>query len=133
MSPYEAMAKVYAGHPTVHPFEWYVDWHLRHGYVFATPEFFVAFRPVCHESPPEQVIDPTCLFPPDKCDAWFIFCGAGSMRKAWSVMPHELPWIGYERLKGDILELQWYPTGLLRRLIPPQLEHELAQSSRWLD
>ena len=132
MSPYERLIGLYAAHPTVHPFEWYWDWHCRHAFACATPEFAMAFRPVCRESEPGQVSDPTCLFPPDKCDAWFVFCGAGHLRRAWRAMPWELPWIGYERLQGDILELQWHPTGLLRRLLPPQLEHELAQSARWL-
>lgn len=70
------------------------------GFVYATPFFFVMGRAVARvEGGP--------------VDAWFIEAMAGDTQRAWSILPWELPWIGFQRFDSD---LRFYPIGTLRRL-----------------
>jgi hypothetical protein len=41
MSPYKKIAQKYFDNPQEAPFGDYVEWFLRNGYVFSTPEYFV--------------------------------------------------------------------------------------------
>ena len=108
-------------HPQECPFKAYLDWHMKHGFVFSTPEFFAMGRPVMRYRPEAEITEPTFLFNPEDCDTWYIFALAGNMQKAWSIMPWPLEWIAFERLRGGIRELTFARTETLKRLCPPIL------------
>ena len=115
-SPYEIMADKYARSPQAQTFSWYVVWHSMHGFVFATPDYFVMGRHVDSSAPPDWISDCTHLFSAAESDCWHVFAMAGHMHKAWSVLPWALPRIAFERERGGKLELQIMPLVRLRRL-----------------
>jgi hypothetical protein len=95
MSHYERMAEQYRLHPQERSFEWYCDWHIRHGFLFATPEFFIMGRSCCIQTFNPELLEPGA--PGDNC--WYIHGFSGDMSKAWSILPWELPWIAFERVR----------------------------------
>lgn len=127
MTPFEEMAQWYANHPTEQSFAWYVDWHLKHGFVFSTPEFFVLGRPVLRAAGEARICEPTHLFNPDDCDCWYLHALAGDMGKVWGIMPWPLGWIAFERTRDGKRELQVLPTERLRFFSEnPLQQHEMA-------
>lgn len=121
MSPYEKIAAAYARHPKEEPFENYVIWHARHGFVFARPDFFAMGRPVVHSARAWDIKDPTHLFASEVCDCWFIFAAAGNMSRMWQIVPWPLRWFAFTRLNDPLAELTIVPTETLTRLCPPDL------------
>ena len=95
MSPWERIVAKYAekGDPSLGRA---LDFNLAHGFVFSTPAFFI----MGHE------LD----------GAWFIEGMAGDCSKAWSILPYELPSVGFQRFDND---LRFYPIETLRRLSIP--------------
>jgi hypothetical protein len=132
MSPYERMCEQYTLHPQACAFTTYLDWHSRHGFVFITPDFFCMGRPVVRSAKPEEICDPTHLFHVEQCDCWYVHAASGDMRKMWRILPWELPWIAFERLRGDKLELAFFLTELLKRHIPPDLSHDAFPHAQYL-
>jgi len=96
VTPYELAQRVYHWEPCARTFEHDRDWHLMHGFVFSTPEFFAMGRPVV-QSAPDAVIVGLNRFPATVCDAWHIYLVAGDMSKAWGILPWDLPFVTIER------------------------------------
>ena len=88
MSPYEKIAQKYFDNPQEAPFGDYVEWFLRNGYVFSTPEYFVMGKNCRRLAPVEAV----------------------------QSMPYKLPWIAFERLIDNKRDLRFYETADLKRL-----------------
>ena len=107
MSPYEQMAEKYAVHPQERSFEWYVEWHARHGFVFATPDFFIMGRRAYKWSLENGGAD-AHLYSAEVADTWYIHAMAGDMSRAWSVLPYPLPWLAWERLLDGKRDLRFY-------------------------
>lgn len=122
MTPYDQIYSQYAQHPQARTFSWYIEWHLRHGFVFSTPEYFVMGRPVnmAHFDPDASEIH---VYSRESSDAWYIHAMAGEMPKLWAIMPWDLPQIGWERVRDGKRELSFFSTEDLRRLCPP---HEIT-------
>lgn len=110
------MEALYLTHPEAQPFQWYVDWHHRHGFVFSRPDYFIMGRHVARSAPEELICEPTHLFPAADCDCWYIFAMSGDMMKAWDIMPWPLAWFAWEREQGNRRDLRFYPLDRVRRL-----------------
>ena len=124
MSPYERMyAKARELDPSL---DWgaVVGWHLQHGFVFARPDLFVMGRPVMRFAPVELILRLDYPFRLYDCDCWYIHSMAGNMAAAWNIMPWELPWIAYERMRDGTRHLTFRRTEDLRRLCPPDIYNE---------
>lgn len=81
-----------------------IEYYLRVGYIFSTPESFVMGRQI---------------------DAgWYIHAavGVGAVESFLRYMPYYLPYVGWERRGG---KTKWYPTDKLKR----KLNHENAKSN----
>lgn len=130
MNPYQKIKQAYEAHPQEDPFEFYVSWHIRHGFVFSTPEFFIMGREV-----PKMVIEatqqvelrtfPRALWSPD---TWYIHAMAGDMKKAWSILPYPLPWIAFERIRGGARELTILPFQKIYHHSHPHIDETKATS-----
>jgi len=62
--------------------------------------------------------------PEDTHQAWFIESFAGSMERAWDILPFELPEIGFQRFDNNP---RFYPIDTLRRMTIPT--HEMASTA----
>lgn len=118
MSPYQQIQAKYAEFPQEQPFAWYVDWHARHGFVFATPEFFIMGRAVNKaffegRGPILEAI------PIGFADTWYIHAMAGDMQRAWDILPAPLPWLAWERVLDGKRELRFYSAAEVKRLCTP--------------
>lgn len=116
LSPYERTAYDWAAYPRSHSLQWYEDMHKAHGFVFATPAFYVMGRPVRKYAPLEQILDVEHVFDFDTCDTWYVFLMCGNLWKAWSVLPWELPFICWQRDNDPTEELRFYETRRVMRL-----------------
>jgi hypothetical protein len=114
MTPYEQMAKLYSEHPQPWSFERYVDWYMKHAFLFSTREFFIMGRPILKGQQLGHHFQDWTI--PENPDCWYIHGMAGDVAKVWSIMPFHLPWIAFHRLRGGKLELQLMPFDRLRRL-----------------
>jgi hypothetical protein len=132
MSPYERMVEQYTLHPQACGFTTYLDWHSKHGFVFITPDFFCMGRHVRRDAPVADICEPTHLFTKEESDCWYVHAASGDMRKMWSILPWELPWIAFERWREGKLELAFFLTELLKRHIPPDLSHETFPHAQYL-
>lgn len=116
-TPLDRIKQTYLDRPEAHPLEWYLHWHLEHGYVFCTPDFFVMGFPVNkHRLGNDE--HPFDCYKPDG-DCWYVFAMAGNMAKAWSIMPWPLPFIGWHRDrvgKPGGKDLQLVPLHRIQRL-----------------
>ena len=114
-SPYDLIRQAYLKHPQERSFEWYWDWHCENGFAYATPEFAVMGRN-CYRASIEAYGVKLESIHRDFGDTWYIHGFAGDMSKCWSILPRELPWIAFERIRGLAKELTFVPIGTLRRL-----------------
>ena len=118
MSPYEQIAAQYAAHPQERSFEWYCEWHMRHGFLFSTPHFFIMGRAqnlaIMREIGP--VLPLYGLSPLLVLDTWYVHAMAGDMTRAWDILPWPLPWLAWERVLDGQRELRFYSTEEVRRL-----------------
>ena len=134
MSPFETAADLYRRHPQALPLEGYLMWHLRHGFVYSTPDYFIMGRPVHLCAYPRSLItEHLHIFDQDICDAWYIHLMAGDMSKAWGILPYPLPWLCWERLVGGRREFRVYEFGRVRDLTDlarhvVTQDHELAHA-----
>ena len=97
----------------------YVSLHLRHGFVFSTPDFFAMGRPVCRQWTKDDVFNPTMAAPRAIADAWFCHAYAGDISKFWGILPWPLGWIGFQRFDNV---LRWVPTEIIRRFHPDDVD-----------
>ena len=105
--------------PPEFPLEWTEDMLKRRGFYYATPSFFIMGRPVIKSAMQVLITDPSWVFDWDLCDCWYVHGMAGDIAKAWSILPWELPWIGFCRGALDPTnELRFYRTSALRRHTP---------------
>lgn len=120
MTPHELIVADWQARPRDRSLRWYEEIHLDCGFVFSTPDFFVMGRPVRKYAPLEQILDVTHHFDPATCDTWYVFQMAGDIRKVWSILPQELPWVCWHR-EGDLEpdgteRLRFYETRRVMRL-----------------
>jgi len=114
-SPYEQARAVYAREPSVRTFEEDLALHLEFGFVFSTPAFFIMGRPVRKDAPHGLILDPTYTFACRERDCWHVYCAAGDLGAAWSILPWSLPWLSFERKN----ELHFQRADRIRRLSVP--------------
>lgn len=103
-SPYERARWVYDNEDCPRSFETDLELHLKHGFVFSTPDFFVMGRAVCSKTSPEEIVNPEVVHRRDLHDCWHVYLFAGDLSKAWNVLPYELPMFSLERKN----ELRFY-------------------------
>jgi hypothetical protein len=116
MSPFETAGDMYRRHPQDCPFERYLHWYLQHGFVYSTPDFFIMGRPVHLCADRKLITEDFHIFDPDDCDAWYIFAMAGSIHRAWSILPWPLPWLCWERLVNGERDFRAYLLEDVRRV-----------------
>lgn len=118
MSPYLQLDLQYTKHPQKESFGWYISWHLEHGFVFSTPEYFIMGRPMHYfeKGKLRQDIENLTTHPLEKANLWYIHAMAGDMNKAWDILPYPLGYIAWERLREGQRDLQITSTETLRRL-----------------
>ncbi len=114
MSPYLKLHQLYSK-DGIRAFDILVEWHLRHGFVFSRPDYFVMGRPVMHEASAELICEPTFHFPSGRCDCWYIHAMAGNLARVWDVLPWDLPWIAWQRAHDPEKVLRVYPLARMRR------------------
>jgi hypothetical protein len=78
-----------------------LGWHLNLGFVFSTPDFFIAGRPVPSTAPARDLYDYARDFRADSPDVWYVAIAAGDLCKAWGILPYHLPLIGFDR-EGEV-------------------------------
>jgi hypothetical protein len=110
MTPFEQAVAVYSREPCARTFDEDLRLHLRNGYVVSTPDFFVMARPV-RRIIIEGICNPAIRF--EKPDCWHVYLLAGSIQKALTALPYDLPWMSWER--GNVL--RFYPLASIRRRI----------------
>lgn len=79
--------------------------HLRHGYVYSTPQYFLMGRPVWSGASQEAINDVWRAFAPCGWDAWYVYAFAlredkglcGLVKKLLTHMPFYLPLLAWER------------------------------------
>lgn len=86
--------------------------HLLNGCVFSTPEVFLMGRALPRSA---DVADLWTTYPADDCDAWFVWYGVGRAERLLSLMPYDLPWIGWHRQGRQWRKNHWLPTDSLKR------------------
>lgn len=117
MSPYETAREVYVKEPCARTFDEDLATHLRAGFVFSTPDYFIMGRAVWSKAPAHLILDPRNPFVREVCDCWMIYLAAGDMTKAWEIMPWPLPLFSFERRN----ELRFYKAADMKRLSLGQL------------
>ena len=118
MIPYLEIHREYTQHPREQALGWYIAWHMENGFVFSTPDFFIMGRPAVKLALKKW--GPVLSIPdPSTADCWYIHAMAGNMAKAWTILPYDLEFVGWERMRGGELELTTVPLADLRRLSLP--------------
>ena len=124
MSPFDRMAEKYRLNPQEMSFDWYVDWHMRHGFVYSTPGFFVMGRMVAR-----SFVEAHGLWKNAEsgglCDCWYVHAMAGDLAQAWSILPWALPWTAFERVHGAKRVLTIVRTVRLKALCEAQAHANL--------
>ena len=116
MTPYETIAQKYYDNPQEAPFGDYVEWFLRNGYVFNTPDYFIMGKNCRKMSPDDHICDCEHVYDINDSDCWYVFAMAGNLPEALKCMPKDLPWIAFERLIDKKRELRFYQTADIKRL-----------------
>lgn len=112
MSPYEQARAVYQREHCPRTFDQDLELHLRNGFVFSTPDFFIMGRHVFSKAPVSLIVDPANHFHRDVCDCWHIYLFAGNIAKAFAIEPWPLSLFSMERKN----ELRFVPADSIRRL-----------------
>jgi hypothetical protein len=117
MTPFEQAIAIYDSEPCFRTFDEDLRLHLRHGFVFSTPEFFVMGRPtpapwVDDGAIDSMICDPAVTWPKHSQQCWHVHVMAGDMAKAWGILPWPLPYVSFQRKN----ELRFYRLDALRRL-----------------
>lgn len=95
MSPFDRLNEEYGRHGI--SLQQYVRIHLKHGFVFSTPEVFAMGRAVERHAIPDLIRNPGYRFDDETADAWWIHGMSGDMSKVIAFMPWPLAWVGFER------------------------------------
>lgn len=112
MTPWEQAIAVYQSELCFRSFDEDLRLHMRHGFVFSTPEFFIMGRPVVSLAHNDLITDSAHQFPVQDCDCWHVALFAGDIDKAWPVLPWELPLMSFQRRN----DLRIVSLAALRRL-----------------
>lgn len=97
MTPVERAAAVYEREECARTFREDLEAHLLNGYVISTPTAFVMGRPVRHDAPREEIVNPWHVFPRGGWDAWMVYLAAGDLAEFWRCEPFPLARVIYER------------------------------------
>lgn len=97
MTPVERAAAVYQREDCARTFREDLEAHLLNGYVLSTPTAFVMARPVRHDAPREELVNPWHVFPRGEWDAWMVYLAAGDLAEFWRCEPFPLAHVIYER------------------------------------
>jgi hypothetical protein len=119
LSPIDSIRRKYQLAPQEQLFEFYLNWHLQNGFVFNTPEFFVMGRPIKtyrDEAHTRHGIDHLAIWAREEQNCWYVHAMAGDMTKAWSMLPYELPFMAFERVREGVRELTVVATARLQHL-----------------
>ena len=131
MTPIDRIREKYQLHPQEQPFEFYLNWHLAHGFVYSTPDFFIMGRPT-HlilglDEWNKMACDIDTACEPKLENGWYVHAMAGNISKVWSILPYELPYVAFERVRNNTLDLTVIPLDRIRRLSLDAIpEHTLA-------
>lgn len=111
-SPIELAAETYR--EGERPFTVDLGLHLKHGYVWSSPECFIMARPI-DSADAAHILD--IEHEAEQPDCWFVWLGAGKrpFRRFLELMPFELPRVGWHNKKRKALRL--FPTAQFRRMI----------------
>lgn len=125
--PYAKIRALYCSQKQLMTWEQLVGWHLAHplAYVIKEPSFFIMGRAVSKDSPAEDIRDLRLIFPPEICDAWFIYAFAGDMGRALDALmakSHAHRWIAFERFDREEKELRWMETARIREKLTDGLQ-----------
>jgi len=99
VSPAEQVRELYA---SAKDFRDELSAHLVNGYVFSSPECFAMGRAVNLRAPREVVLNPWFTFPPEEVNAWLVWAAAGTASGILSHLPHELPYLAWQRRGGQL-------------------------------
>lgn len=105
-SPFERMAELHAREPEACPFGDYVAWHLRHAFLFSSPESFLMCIPVVKADLEAGRRPPAPLRGIPDC--WYISGLAGDMKAAWAFEPFPLEWFAFDRAKHGTKRLSFH-------------------------
>jgi hypothetical protein len=97
MTPVELAAAVYEREECARTFREDLEAHLFNGYVYSTPTMFIMGRPVRHDAPREELVNPWFVFPRAEWDAWMVYLAAGNLAEFWRVEPFPLEFVIFER------------------------------------
>lgn len=126
MTPLDRIREFYQLHPQEDSFECYLNWHLKNGFVFSTPEFFVMGRAIHYTKGKDELnqfeIDFFKVPPREFQNCWYVHAMAGDIEKVWSILPYPLGYVAFERTRDNKRELTVLQTERIRRL-----SHELSQ------
>jgi len=95
MTPYEQAALVYLKEPCARTFREDLENHLFVGWVFNSPSLFLMGRQVMSDWPHHMIADSGVS--DDEGDCWHVWLAAGDMKEAIRLIPHDLPWLSFER------------------------------------
>jgi hypothetical protein len=97
MSPAEQAAAVYEREECARTFREDLEAHLIGGYVFSTPTVFLMARPVRHDAPQAEIVNPWHVFPREECDCWMLYLAAGDIAEFFRWVPFPLAFVAWER------------------------------------
>jgi len=95
MTPFDKARMVYEKEVCARTFDEDLRLHLKFGYVFSTPDFFLMGRPVSKDAEYHEITDPRLQFPDPDC--WLVYLASGDINKFWTICPYDLPYVGWER------------------------------------
>jgi hypothetical protein len=110
MFPVEEAAQVCRG--AGYEFREVLEAHLLNGFVFSTPDAFLAGRPVPKGA---DMSDLWCSWPDEVCNAWFVWLAAGDAWRLIDLTPYPLPWVGWHRTGRDWSDNHWLPFAVVQR------------------
>jgi hypothetical protein len=120
MTPIDQIHQTYLKHGV--DFGGMLHFHLEHGFVFSTPEFFVMGRPVVRREMGPKIV----VYDRERiADAWWIHAFAGDLTRVWEVLPYRLGYVGFERFDNSS---RFYPLEQVRRLSVPNYETSLSMA-----
>lgn len=98
-SPAERARAVYDQEACARSFVQDVELHMLHGYVFASPDYFIMGRGVNSDASDVLVVNPAFIFPRESQDCWMVYLAAGknAYRQFFKHMPYPLPLVCWER------------------------------------
>ena len=97
MSPAQRAAAVYDQEPCARSFKEDLEAHLIYGVVVSTPDLFFMARPVSHDAPRYEIVNPWCnVWDAGEPDCWHLYLYAGDMMDAFKQVPHST-YVSFEK------------------------------------